>query len=162
MRWFVRTYTQRENADKPIKDPDDLLLVGLAGTENARWHSLSDQFRFLINDLYPDILKFDPDDWRAEWHIGMLLLEKYNRPEAEQAFDNVLKINPRSAEAYVGKGTISLQEFKTTEAQEHADKALKLNPKLPSALRLKADVLLLAGEIATAQKLLAQAKEVNP
>src|SRR5205823_2300589 len=31
MRWFVRTYTQRDNADKPITDPDELLLVGLAG-----------------------------------------------------------------------------------------------------------------------------------
>jgi tetratricopeptide (TPR) repeat protein len=162
MRWFVRTYSKRDNDDKPIQDPDELLLVGLAGAENARWHSIVDQFRFLINDLYPDVLKFDADDWRAEWHIGMLLLEKYNKPEAEQAFDNVLKINPKAAEAFVGKGMISLQEFKTTEAQAHADEALKHNPRLASALRLKADVLLLGGEIGAAQKLLAQAKEVNP
>ena len=140
MRWFVRTYTQRDNADKPIKDPDELLLVGLAGSENARWHSLSDQFRFLINDLYPDVLKYDPDDWRAEWHIGMLLLEKYNRPEANQAFDNALKINPKAAEAFVGKGQVALQQFETKDADGHADQALKINPRLTSALRLKADV----------------------
>ena len=30
-RWFVRTYTARDNADKPIKDPDALLLVAQAG-----------------------------------------------------------------------------------------------------------------------------------
>ena len=29
-RWFVKTYTQRSNEDKDIKDPDELLLVGLA------------------------------------------------------------------------------------------------------------------------------------
>src|SRR5262249_18563176 len=59
MRWFARPYPQRENADKPIKDPDELLIVGLAGAENARWHSLVDQFRFLVNDLYPDVAKYD-------------------------------------------------------------------------------------------------------
>jgi len=161
MRWFVRTYTKRDNDDKPIQDPDELLIVGLAGSENARWHGLGDQFRFLINDLYPDVLKFDPDDWRAEWHIGMLLLEKYNKPEAQQAFDNVFKINPKAAEAFVGKGAISLQQFETKDAENFADQALKINPRLPSALRLKADVLLLAGEVPAAQKLLEQAKQIN-
>ena len=162
MRWFVRTYTRRENADKPITDPDELLLVGQAGSENARWHSLSDQFRFLINELYPDVLKYDPDDWRAEWHIGMLLLEKYNRPEAIQAFDNALKINPNAAEAHVGKGLVAIQQFETKDAETHADQALKINPRLASALRLKADVLLLGGDVGTARKLLEKAKESRP
>ena len=162
MRWFVRTYTQRDNADKPIRDPDELLIVGQAGAENARWHSISDQFRFLINDLYPDVLKFDPDDWRAEWHIGMLLLEKYNRPEANEAFDNALKINPKAAEAFVGKGLVALQQFETKDADTHAEAALKVNPRLTSALRLKADVLLLAGDVPAAGKLLDRARAVNP
>jgi cellulose synthase operon protein C len=162
MRWFVRTYNQRENADKPITSPDDLLLVGLASAENARWHSLSDQFRFFINDLYPDIAKFDPDDWRGEWHIGMLLLEKYNRPEANQAFDNALKINPNAAEAHVGKGMVALQQYETKDAETHADQALKVNPRLTSALRLKADVLLLAGDVTGARRFLEKAKEVGP
>ncbi len=162
VRWFVRTYTQRENADKPIQDPDELLLVGLAATENARWHSLAEQFRFLINDLYPDVLKLDPDDWRAEWHIGMLLLEKYNRPEANQAFENALKINPNAAEAHVGRGLVAIQQFEMKDAETHADAALKINPRLPAALRLKADVQLLAGDMAAARKLLEKAKEAGP
>lgn len=162
MRWFVRTYTQRDNDDKPIKDPDALLLVGLAGAENARWHSLGDQFRFLINDLYPDVLKFDPDDWRAEWHIGMLLLEKYNKPEAQQAFDNALKINPRAAEALVGKGLIAYQQYEMKEAEGFADQALRINPRHVPALRLKADVRIVGGDMGTARKLLDRAKAVNP
>src|SRR5438067_10672635 len=32
-RWFVKKYVELDEADKPIKDPDTLLLVGLAGTE---------------------------------------------------------------------------------------------------------------------------------
>ena len=162
MRWFVREYTKRDNADKPIRDPDELLLIGLAGAENARWHALGDQFRFLINDLYPDVLKFDPDDWRAEWHIGLLLLEKYNKPEALTAFENALKINPKAAEAIVGKGTIAYQQFEMKEAEGFADQALQINSRLPSALRLKADVLIVGGDLGQARKLLDRAKAVNP
>ena len=35
LRWFVRTYSSRSDQDKDIKDPEELLLVGLAGAENA-------------------------------------------------------------------------------------------------------------------------------
>ena len=76
MRWFVRTYTRRDNEDKPITDPEELLLVGLAGAENARWHGLGDQFKFMINDLYPDVLKFDPDDWRRRVAHRLALARK--------------------------------------------------------------------------------------
>ena len=162
MRWFVRTYTERDNNDKPIQNPDELLIVGMAASENARWHALGDQFRFLINDLYPDVLKLDPDCWMAEQAIGMLLLEKYNRPEALQAFDNALKINPKAAEAYVGKGLVSLQQFQMKEAEGFADDALKINPKSPGALRLKADVHRAGGDMKAAAQMLEAARAVNP
>ena len=86
MRWFVRTYTARSNADDDIKDPDELLIVGQAGTDNARWHNLSNQFSFILNEIYADILKkYEPDCWIAEYLSGAMLLEKYNRPEAIKA-----------------------------------------------------------------------------
>src|SRR4051794_7795858 len=43
-RWLVRTYTQRSNDDKEAPAPDELLVIGLAGAENARWNRLADQF----------------------------------------------------------------------------------------------------------------------
>lgn len=162
VRWFVRTYSQRDNDDKPIQDPHELLIVGAAATENARWHSLADQFRFLINDLYPDVIKFDPNCWQAEHAIGMLLLEKYNRPEAIQAFDNALKINPKAADAFHGKGLVALQQYDMKEAENMADQALKINANHIGALRLKADVQRVSGDITAAMKLLDSAKSLNP
>src|SRR5207302_1317570 len=58
-RWFVRTYTARSDADKDIKDPEELLLVGMAGAENAQWNNLSDQFQFILTDVYGDALKYE-------------------------------------------------------------------------------------------------------
>jgi tetratricopeptide (TPR) repeat protein len=161
-RWFVRTYTERSDKDDDIKDPDELLLVGLAGTENARWHNLSDQFRVILNDVYGDALRNDRDFWLAEYHAGMLLLEKYNRGEALDAFDKALKINPQAAEALVGKGIAALQKYEIKDGEQFAAQALKINPHLPEALRLKADVLLMSGDVAGAVRELEKARKVNP
>lgn len=162
MRWFVRAYNAASNADADLTDPDTLLLVGLAGTENARWNNLSNQFRFILREVYGDALKAEPDCWRAEYYSGRMLLEKYNRPQAVEAFDNALKINPNAAEAIVGKGEVALQKFELKEAEAFADQALKQNPKLPEALRLKADILYMGGDYAGAAQRLTAARELNP
>lgn len=162
VRWFVRTYTARSNADNDVTDPDELLLVAQAGAENARWHNLATQFRFILNDVIADALKADPDFWPAEYFAGTMLLEKYNRPDALEAFDKALKLNPNAAEPYAGRAVAALQKFEVKDAEALADQALKLNPKLPAALRAKADVRLIGGELAEAEKLLLAARAVNP
>ena len=162
MRWFVREYTAASNADKDITDPELLALVGQAGTENARWHSLSKQFAFILNEVYKDALKADPDYWQVEHLAGRMLLEKYNRPEANEAFDKVLKINPKAADAYVGKGLVAMQQYELRDVEKYAEQALKINPKHPEALRLKADVLLVGGEFAAAERLLTAARAISP
>lgn len=161
-KWFVRTYSQREEKDDPIKDPEQLVWIGLAGAENARWNNLPDQFEFILNDVYKDALKFDKLYWPAEYQAGMLLLEKYNRPEALAAFDNALKINPSAAEALAAKGELALTKLEIKEAERLAEQALNINPKLPQALRLRADVHLASEDTTAARKELEQARKVNP
>src|SRR5205807_4845498 len=56
-RWFVRTYTQRANNDREIADPDILLLVGLAACERARYHNLTDQFEFILHEVWGEAVK---------------------------------------------------------------------------------------------------------
>ncbi|HEY1379614.1 MAG TPA: tetratricopeptide repeat protein [Gemmataceae bacterium] len=161
-RWFVRTYTARDQNGAPIKDADALLIVAQAGAENARWHNLADQFRFILNEVYGDALKADPDLWPAEYQAGALLLEKYNRGEARTAFDKALAINPRAAEALVGKGRAALQQLELKDAEQFAERALAINPRLPAALHLMADVHFVSGESEAALKRLEEAKAVNP
>src|SRR5262245_5005374 len=107
-RWFVRTYTQRSNDCKDIKDPEELAIIGRAGVENANSHALTDQFDFILNTMYADALKEDKDAWFIELQAGELMLEKYNRGQAFDAFDKALKINPKAAEALAGKARTSL------------------------------------------------------
>jgi tetratricopeptide (TPR) repeat protein len=161
-KWFVRTYVQRDQKDDPIKDPEELMLVGLAGAEHARWNNLPDQFQFILNDVYADAFKHDKLYWPAEYQAGMLLLEKYNRPEALKAFDNALKINPSAAEAIAAKGVLALTRLEIKDAERLAEQALNINPKLSEALRLRADVHLASEDPTAARKELEQARKVNP
>ncbi|MFL5245430.1 MAG: tetratricopeptide repeat protein [Gemmataceae bacterium] len=161
-RWFVRTYSERSENDNDIKDPEELLLVGLAGTENARFNNLSDQFKFILEEVYGDALKYDKDFWLAECEAGNLLLEKYNRPEALAAYDKALSINPNAAEALVGKGQSALSKLDIKDAEALAEQALKINPRLPEALRLRADLYLAVNNIPEATKKLDEARTVNP
>jgi tetratricopeptide (TPR) repeat protein len=161
-RWFVRVYTERSNNDMDIKDPDDLVIVGLAGCENARWHNLSDQFKFILDEVYGDALRYDKDLWTAHYQAGMLLLDKYNAPEALDEFGKALAINPNAAEALVGKGILAFEEFEFEDAERFAEQALKINVNLPEALRLRADIHLASGNVAGALKELESARKVNP
>jgi tetratricopeptide (TPR) repeat protein len=161
-RWFVRVYTERSNNDMDIKDPDDLVLVGLAGCENARWHNLSDQFKFILDEVWGDALRYDKDVWQAHYQAGMLLVEKYNRPEALDEFGKALAINPNAAEALVGKGILAAEEFEFEDAEKFAEQALKINVNLPEALRLRADIHLSSGNVAGALKELESARKINP
>jgi tetratricopeptide (TPR) repeat protein len=161
-RWFVKTYTNRDGAGRPITDPDSLMLVAQAGAENARWHNLADQFRFILNEVYGDVLKADPDLWMAEVQAGMLLLEKHNKGEALAAFDKALKINPRAPQALIGKGLAALEKLELKDAEDFAKRALAVNPRLPAALQLAADMHLASGEFAEAARRLAETQAVNP
>src|SRR5262249_36870851 len=101
MRAIVRAYSDRVNTPREIKGPDELLLVGMASAENARWNNIADEFQTILEDLYGDAIKNDKAFWLAEWQAGLLLLEKYNRGEALDAFQKALAINPSAAEVEV-------------------------------------------------------------
>jgi tetratricopeptide (TPR) repeat protein len=161
-RGIVRYYTARSNADRDITDPDELLVVAQAGAENARRNNLAKQFAFILNEVLADALKAEPDFWPAEVMAGDMLLEKYNRPTAVEAYDKALTIHPKCAEALVGKARAALTRFDIKEAEAFADKAIEANPHHPGALQTLAAIDVMAGDWAGAEKRLAAARAVNP
>ena len=161
-RLAVKHYTARSNADDDITDPEELLHVALSGAENARWHNLKEQFRFILNDVLKDALAQDKGFWPAEQLAGELLLEKYNRPDAIDAFDKALAINPKAADPLAGKAQAALVKFDLKDADKFADDALKQNPTHAVALRVKAEIQVIAGDFPAAEALLLKAKLSRP
>ena len=162
VRWFVKEYTDAAAAERAITDAERLLIVGQAGAENATFNNRPQQFSFILNEVYRDALKHDPDCWRAEYLSGRMLLDKHNRADALDAFDKALKINPKAAEALVGMAQVAVETFELEGAERYADRALRVNPRHAGALRVKADVLILGGDLVTAERLLTAARLVNP
>lgn len=156
-RWVVRYYNGKDTFTA-----DEFIHIGLGAAEYARWTNNSKQFSFIVNTLMKDAIKEDADLWQAEQLAGELLLEKYNRPDAIEAFDAALKINPKAADPLVGKALAAMVKFDLKDADAFADQALKQNPKHTAALRVKADILLVAGDFPAAKSLLKDAQVVNP
>jgi tetratricopeptide (TPR) repeat protein len=161
--WFVRIYVKRQDENRDITDTDELMLVGLAELERARWdRRLVEQFSFVLKEIFTPLAKTHKHYWRAEYETGRLFLEKYNHAKAIIAFNKALAVNPRAAEVLVSKGTAALQRYEVADAEFLAEQALKINPHLTAALRLQADVYLAAGGFTEALQVLDKARAVNP
>ena len=78
-KWLVDYYNAHD-----LQDPDSLHYVGLAAAQYARWNRISDQFGFLVNELYPEILQHAPAYWPAHLATGLLFQEKYNEADASK------------------------------------------------------------------------------
>jgi cellulose synthase operon protein C len=150
------------NSEAKVKDPDALRYVGLAAAQYARWTRQSEQFHFLVNEYYPDILKLEKDYWPAHYEAGLLYLEKFNQADAAAEFKAALAINPQAAEVHAAVASLALQNFELSEAQASIKRALEINPRLLWARQLQADVLLANFEPAEAAESLKETLKLNP
>lgn len=156
-KWFVDYYNGRD-----VDVAESLLWIGKAAAEYARWNRLSDQFAFLVNELYPDALALEPLFWPAHYESGLLFLEKYNEAEARRSLTTALRINPSSAEVNAALARLELQRFNMDEAKLAIARALEINPRLPAAHRARADWLMANFDFDEALKVLDRARQLNP
>jgi len=155
-RWFVRYY----NRAQP-EDAETLLVIAEGATQYARWNSVSQIFNFVVNTLCPDALKNDPLAWEASYLGGLILQEKYNRPQAAEEFQAALKTNSQAAPVYVALARTSLEIREFDKSNELLERALEINPRLLSALLLKCDLELINGQYDEALQTVAAAEKIN-
>jgi tetratricopeptide (TPR) repeat protein len=157
-KWFVDLY----NREDDIKDPDAIRFVGLGAAQYARWKRLSDQFNFLVNELYPDLLKREPACWQAHYEAGRLYAEKFNEADAMHEFKAALALNPQAAEVHAAIASLAIENYDLAEAQTSLKRALEINPRLLWAHQLQADVDLANFESARAIETLQSAVKIDP
>jgi cellulose synthase operon protein C len=135
-RWLVNYYNDHDKMTA-----ESLRWIGLGAAQLARWTRQVEQFQFLINDLYPDAIKEEPDFWPAHYEAGLLFLEKHNRADAAVEFRAALEINANAAEVHVAMALARIEERQIEKAEKSLSTALKINPRLLDAWQLKADLL---------------------
>jgi tetratricopeptide (TPR) repeat protein len=137
-----------------VKKPDAIRWIGRAAAQYARWNRLSDQFDFLVNELYPEAVKLDADYWPAHFEAGLLFMEKYNRADAAKEFQAALEINPRAAEVHAAMAELAMEDFHVEQAEASLRRALEINPKLPDAWQMRADLAWLNDDLDESLRLL--------
>jgi cellulose synthase operon protein C len=157
-KWLVDFYNRTDK----IADPDVLRLIGRGAAQYARWNRLSDQFKFLVNDFYPDLIELDKEYWPAHLDAGLLYLEKFNPADAAKEFHKAAAINPNAAEVHAALAALAIQNYDLAEAQLEIDRAIEINPQLLWAHQLQADVHLANFDSAKAIETLEAALKLNP
>ena len=156
--WFISYY----NAADEIDDADDLLYIGQGAAQFARWNRLSDQFSFLVNDLYPEAGRLESNYWPASYAAGCLFLEKYNEAEAAKSLKAALALNASSADIHAALAELAIQNFELESAQRSIRAALTINPNHLRAHLMQADYHLANFEPDVAVGVLEEALKLNP
>lgn len=156
--WFIDFY----NRSPQIDNPEDLYLIGQAAAQYARWTRNNNQFRFLVNELYPDALELDENYWPARLATAQLFLEKYNQAAAVSELNAALAINPNAAEIHAARAGLALQGYDLAAAKLSLEQALRLNPRLIAAHQLQADLHMANFQLAEAITVLGEALKLNP
>ena len=156
-QWFIDYYNGHDQFT-----PEDLRWIGLAAAQYARWNRNSDQFRFLVNTLYPQALKLDENYWPARLDMALLFLEKYNAGDARVQLDAALAINPNAAPVHAARAALALQDFDLQSARRSLDQSLAIDPQCLSAHQLRADALLAELRVDEAIAALEAARRLNP
>ena len=157
-RWLVDFYNRTETFD----DAESLGWIGRGAAQYARWNRLNDQFNFIVNELYPEAIKLEPEFWQAHYEAGLLYAEKYNQPEATRQFNSALAINPRAAGVHAALAALALQSYDVAGAVASLDRADAVNPNLLSAKQLRADLHLINFQAAEGIETLHAALALNP
>ncbi|QDU74723.1 tetratricopeptide repeat protein [Bremerella volcania] len=156
--WFVDYYNENDDFDSA----EDLYYVGQAASQYARWTRNSGQFQFLVNDLYPDVLRRDPNFWQAELALAQLFAEKYNMAEAAKHLNKALAINANSADVYAEKGAVELTGYDVDAALRTAELALGINPQHIPAKQVQGKAKLTDFRPEQAIEILSEVVKLNP
>jgi tetratricopeptide (TPR) repeat protein len=146
-----------------VSSPDGLRWIGCGASRYAEWNRLHDQFQFLVNEFYPDVLKLEPGYWQAHYEAGLLFLAKYNRADADKQFKSALELNPNAAQVHVALARLAMIDHRFDEAQSSVGRALEINPGLQPAWLVKADLALANFDLSGAIEILEKhAGPLNP
>jgi len=136
----LRTRLQHET----LTDPAELTAGGRAVAALARLEGRPAQDYALAQRLLARATQeIDPGHWPAMVAEGQLLMTKYNRREAADAFRAALGLNPHATDAWYGLGRLALDGFNFDGAAAASSRLRAVNPihPLADALDVRARLL---------------------
>lgn len=124
---------------------------GLWGLE--RYNDANDQFKIAAKEQPKNA------DVRVRW--GRLLLERFNKGDSTQLFEEAITLDPNNAGAHLGLALVASDGF-SIKAVKEAQKAIELDPKLVEAQELLAFLALEDNDVDKATKEADKALAISP
>lgn len=150
---FIDVYNQSDNLS-----PADLTAVGTA----VRYLGLRNPELFQdAVKAYDEAIALEPNALEPRLLMGEMFIDKYDSPQAHEAFQEVLAINPVHPRALVGLARAKHFDGDQAEAFELASKSLEINYQYVPARILLARLKLEAENMPEAEAELQQALAVN-
>ncbi|MBC7851948.1 MAG: tetratricopeptide repeat protein [Pirellulaceae bacterium] len=155
---LVSTY----NRGSKVETSEEVRLIGLAAAQVARWNRNHNQFKRLVSEFYPSLLRREKDFWPAQLEMARLFAEKYNEADATTSLAAGLAINPSAAELHALKAEIAVSNFDLAGTKASLARATDINPRLLWAEQLRGDMLMADVRPAEAIEVLQEASKFNP
>jgi len=111
---------------------------------------------------WKEALELNPEDARAQNHLGTALLKKGSLDEAIAHFQKAVEVNPEFSSAQNNFGVALLKEGKLEEALTHFQNAVEADPEFGDAQNNLGGALLQKGGLDEAIPHFQKALEVNP
>ncbi len=131
----------------------DYVRVGRAARALGRFED--------ANNFFREAVAQSPNDVVANTEWGELFLEKYNRKDASQSFQDALKADPGYGPAQLGMAR-ALSDDNPPKAVQFAQQALKVNPSDIGAHLFLAEMAIDRDKKAEARESIASALALNP
>ncbi|HEX6071297.1 MAG TPA: tetratricopeptide repeat protein [Longimicrobiaceae bacterium] len=151
---FIDVYNDSDNLSAA-----DLTAVGTA----VRYLAIRDHQLFQdALKAYDEAVAADPEFLEPRLLLGELFLDRYDSPQAQEAFLEVLAINSVHPRALVGMARAKQFDGDTPEAFELATKALEINYQSVPARVLLARLTIDSENPVSAEQEIEEALKVNP
>lgn len=79
--------------------------------------------------LCVEVLRRDPNYWRANYHLAFLYYKTGHYAEAEKYFTRAIQIDPTDADEFINLGVVQIHEGRLDEALSNTRHAIQLSPK---------------------------------
>ena len=153
---FEQLLSLNPELNDKILSPYTKALLGLAG--NLR---KSDSERSI--QLYKKALQLNPNNEKAHFQLGMVLMEQKDYAAATSSFENVISLTPEFPDAFFNLGYISTLSKNYSRAEEMYARVVELRPEyLDEALFNLALVQKKLNKINKSRANLEKAVKVNP
>jgi len=81
--------------------------------------------------LCVEVLRRDPNYWRANYHLAFLYYKTGHYAEAEKYFIRAIQIDPTDSDEFINLGVVQMHQGRLDEALGNTRRAIQISPRAP-------------------------------